>query len=100
MFYSQDLLTLRWGTPRLSFKAILSDLIVVDIAALDGLGLVVLPCLHGSAVIATAILLNMGLIILVDLNIDIETGAIVVITRGLAVSGRARNQKYSSQNKV
>lgn len=100
MFYSQDLLTLRWGAPRLSFKAILSDLIVVDIAALDGLGLVVLPCLHSPTVISTAILLNTGLIILVDLDIDIEAGAIAVVTRDLTVSGRARNQKYSSQNKM
>jgi hypothetical protein len=92
-------LTLWCRAPLLCVIAILDDLIVVDIAALVSLGLIVLSSLHGPTIVLTTILLDTRMSIFVDLDIHIDTGAIAVVTCGLAVSRCARSQKHNTQKK-
>jgi len=71
------------GAPWLSVVFVLSDRIIVDIASLDSLRVVILPRLHRSAEVLTAILIDARPVILVNLDVDIHARPIAVVTRYL-----------------
>jgi len=75
---------------------VLPNLISIDIPPLLGCCLVVLPCLHRSAIIDTTILPDIGPIISIYLNIDVVTGSIAIVASRLAISRCTRCQESNS----
>ncbi|WP_132977604.1 hypothetical protein [Thiobaca trueperi] len=78
----------------------MTNRIAVDVTGLLCSRLVIVSRLRGGTVVATAILLDVGavaLIVAINLDIDIDTGASAVVAGSLAVNRCGWNQKGESQ---